>query len=174
MRYINGGLVTSVPMSYEYELLPDRAMSSNLMKNVTRNFYHLFDRMVMVNPDLKEIMDFVRDKVSVNWYRTLRGRVINLMLVRFMVFQMYPQRYNHQSDLILYANYSIIKHYIQRTVKVLIKCYGLPDRYYKLKIPKEKLYTLSKLWANDMFDTSVKMVTHYHKLMAKKSLSTVA
>jgi len=169
-KYINGGLVISIPMSQEYELLPDRYKSSLLLKHRTKKFQYLADRMIMVNPQLKELLSYVRDKVSVRWYKTIRGRILGLVMVRYMVYHMNPQHYSHRLDLVLFANYSIIQNYLQRIVKVLIKNYGLEDKYYGLKIQKQKLYELSKLWANDMFDTSLKMVEHYHKLHPKKNL----
>jgi len=164
MSYINGGQVISIPMAHEYELLPDRIIAAKLVNGKAKNFQYLADRMLMVNPELKEVLSYVRDKVSVNWYKTIRGRIITLMLTRYMMFQMNPQWYAHKMDLVLFANYSIIKNYLQRIIKVLIKNYGLEDKYYKLYIKPKNLHNLSKLWARDMYDTSLKMVEHYHKL----------
>lgn len=164
MSYINGGQVISIPMAHEYELLPDRYKHSLLVKHRIKKFQYLVDRMIMVNPQLDELLSYVRDKVSVNWYKTIKGRIISLMMVRYMMFQMNSQWYANKMDLLLFANYSIIKNYLQRIIKVLIKNYGLEDKYYKLYIKPKNLHNLSKLWAKDMYDTSLKMVEHYHKL----------
>ena len=123
MGCINGGEVTGFTMADEYELLPDRYKSSVLLNGKPKKFQYLADRMIMVNPQLSELLSYVRDKVSVNWYKTIRGKIINLMLTRYMYFHMYPQRYGHRMELILYANYFIIQQYLQRIVKVLIKNY---------------------------------------------------
>ena len=169
MEAFNGGKVISIPMAYEYELLPIRSMRSNLLKHRAKKYYYLVDRLLMVNSELRMILSYVRDKVSVNWYKTIRGAIIGLVLVRYMMFHLNPQWYQFRMDLVFYANYSIIKNYLQRIIKVLIKNYGLEDKYYKLYITPKNLQMLSKLWAKDMYDDSIKMMEHYHKLKSKTS-----
>ena len=167
MSIINGGDVMAISKAREYELLPDRKKAAVLVNGKAKHFQHLVDRMVLVNPDLRVILSYVNNEVSNNWYKTIRGRIITLMLTRCMVFQMNPVHYKYRMELLLYANYSIIKNYLQRIVKVLINSYGLPNKYYKLFIPQNELYKLSQLWADEMYETSLKMVIHYDKLHPK-------
>ena len=164
MRVINGGLVNSFSMRDEYELLPDRDKHRNLIKHRTKKYQYLVDRMLMMNPELSRLMKFIGDRVSKNWVKTIRGRLISLMLVRYMAYNMNPQWSAYRHDLILFGNYSILQNYLHRIVKVLILNYNLPSKLYKLTISKKNLQLLSQLWANDMYDDSVKMLKHYYKL----------
>ncbi len=156
--------MTSISLAEEYELIP-RKISKLLTQHRTKPYLHLLDRMIMVNPDLKEMLEFVKSKVSENWYKTIRGSILGLFMRRYMLCLMNPQQHAHRMDLILFANYSIIKNYLQRTVKVLISEYGLKNRYYRFKIKTNELYKLSELWSEELFEVcSNKMIPHYKKL----------
>ena len=164
MAVINGGLVPSISSARLYEELNyNKTHSKYLTQHRTPKFRYLADRMVMVNPQLKEVLEFVKG-ISEHWYISIKSAIVGRFLRMYMVFQMYPQQFNHQAELLLFANYSIIKNYLQRIIKVLISNYGFEDKYYKLYIPKKKLHSLSKLWAKDTFQTSLYMVKHYEKL----------
>jgi len=167
MEAFNGGKVISIPMAYEYETVT-RYERQLLTQHRRQKFQYLADRLLMVNSQLREVLEFVKVNVSEKWYKVIRTRILTLMMIRYMMFQMNPQWYAYRADLIFYANYSIIKNYLQRTIKVLIKNYGLEDKYYKLYITPKNLKMLSKLWAEDMYDTSLEMVKHFEKLNKKK------
>ncbi len=174
MRYINGGEVASVSSLDEYEFI-SRKNRHLLVQHRSKKFSYLADRMVMVNSDLRDLLSYVRDEVSENWYKTIKGRIIGMLLIRYVIFSLYPQQYGHRGELILYANYSIIKNYLQRIVKVLICNYDYPDKYYRFKIEKNDLYQLSQLFYDRMEPTVTKvMVPHYKRLTEKSELSKEA
>jgi len=159
----------SISMAREYELLPDRGKRHLLLQHRTKKYSHLSDKLVDACPELNEVLTHVRDNVSENWYKTIRGRIIGLLLIRCMVYQMSPKCYP-RGDLLLYSNWSIVKSYIQRTIKILILTpeYALPNKYYKLQIPQQKLYELSQLFYDEFYEDSVKMMHHYEKLQKKQ------
>jgi len=165
---INGGDIMAISKAREYQLLPDKRINRNLIKHRTKQFQHLVDRLLLVCDEMRGVLSYVNSEVSENWYKTIRGTILGMLLVRCMIYQMNPVHYKYRGDLIFYANYSIIKNYLQRIIKVLICNYGLEDKYYKLFVPKQKLYQLSELFYDSMYDDSLKMVIHYHKLHPKE------
>ncbi len=166
MKYINGGLVKPVTMKEQYALLPDRIKAEYIVKNRTKKYWYLADRMVMVNPDLKNMLDYVRTNVSDHWYKTITGRIINLMLYRYMWYKMNPQHFQYRGDLILFANYMIIQNFLQRTAGILKKEYGYEKKFHNFWIKKKDLYKLSVLWYEDMIGEMDMMVKHHNRLKA--------
>ncbi len=168
MAIINGREVIGMTWADEREFI-DEKNRHLLLQHRTKYFYHLVDRLRMVNPDLDTLLCYVKDNVSVNMYKTIRGRIIGLMLIRYTNFLLHPQWYAHKGDLIFFANYFHIQQYLQRMVKVLICNYDYPDRYYGFKIKKHKLLKMSELFAQGMLPTvEKKMLPHYKKLMDRK------
>ena len=166
-RHINGNLVISISVHQMNEDLKyNRTYSKYLTETRTPKFVHLAERLISLSPELTELFAFIKG-ISLNWYKTLRGRIIGDYLRRYMIFQMHSAAYSHRADLLLYANYSIIKSFLQRIVKVLIKNYNFTDKYYSLKIPPKKLYALSQVFADEMEQASLDMVVHFEKLKAK-------
>jgi len=164
MAYINGGQVLGMTLKDEYEFI-SRKDRHKLLQHRSKHYHHLIDRMAMVNPDLREVLSYVRDNVSKKWYSTIKGSLIGLMMIRYMHYFLYPQQYAYRGDLILFANYFLLQQYLFRIVGVLIHEYNLPNRYYGFKIKKDKLYKLSELFYDEMEDVvTEKLVPQYKKL----------
>ena len=158
-------MYSALSIADRYEMFEyDKKRTHLITKLRTKQFYDLFDRLLMYNTELKLIVEWVEANVSARWSKSIRGYVLNLARVSFMNYLMYPQRWNYQSDLVFKYNYIIIQQYLQRTVKVLIENYGLENKHYALKIKTPALNKLSKLFAEKMFDDSIKMLKHYYKL----------
>jgi len=167
MAVINGGLVQGISHSDIYELVPDKMHRRLLINHRNKKFRYFADRMISENKDLQDVLFYVRDNVSENWFKTLRGTLTSFVLLRFMYFQINPQWYQYRMDLVFYASYVYLQKQLQRTAKVLIECYGLEDKFYNFHFTKKQLYYFSELLADKMFDTSKDMVKHLDKLQSK-------
>ena len=159
----NGGEVFGMTTTEDRKSYP-KEIRHKLLQHRSKHFHFLVDRLTIINSDLREVLRYVRDNVSERWYKSIKGRISGLMLIRYMEYLMYPQQYAYRGDLIFYANYSIVKSYLQRLAKVLILNYELPNRYYGFKVPTEDLYRQSILWTDEMLPTAEKMVKHLHSL----------
>ena len=168
MAVINGGEVIGISHADIYELVPNKSHRKLLINHRNKKFRYFADRMISENKDLQEVLFYVRDNVSENWFKTLRGTLTSFALIRYMYFQRNPQWYNHRMDLVFYASYVYLQKQLQRTAKVLIMNYGLEDRFYNFHFTKKKLYYFSELLAEKMYDTSLDMVKHLEKLNKKK------
>ncbi len=167
MAVINGGLVLGLSVAEEVELV-SRKNRHLLLQHRAKHFYYLFDRLVMSCSDIQMLTEYVKDKVSDHWYRNIRGRVVGMVLIRYMNYLLNPQWYAYRGDLIFYANWVIIQQYLQRVTKVLILDYGFENKHYAFKIKKDRLFRLSGMFYDDMHDTAKKMVEHYRKLERKR------
>ncbi|CAI6151285.1 MAG: hypothetical protein SPLUMA2_SPLUMAMAG2_00113 [uncultured Sulfurimonas sp.] len=162
----NGGLVVGMTTTEDRKTYPQE-IRHKLLNHRAKNYHYLVDRLMIVNSDLREVLEYVRSNVSENWYKTIKGRIVGLMLVRCMDYELYPAKSSHRGDLIFYANYAIIQSYLFRLVKVLILHYDFPHRYYAFKVPSDELYKQSVLWFDSMYEDSIKMVKHYKRLISK-------
>lgn len=164
MAYINGGQVLGMTLKDEYAFI-SRRNRHLLLENRSKHYHYLIDRMVMVCPDLRELLSYVRDNISTKWYSTIRGSLVGLMLIRYTHYFLYPQQYSHRGDLILFANYFLLQQYLFRIAGVLVNEYNFPNKYYGFKIKKDKLYKLSELFYDELQSVvTEKLVPHYKKL----------
>ena len=160
---INGGEVIGMTYADERQFL-SRYERFLLTHHHTRHFYHLFDAMVRVNPNLQKMLDFIHKNISERWAKNIRGRVINDLMVRYLYFSLHPQQFAFKGFLVLYANYFYIQQYLQRLACVLVNEYGFEDKHHNFTIKKNNLLKLSKLWANEMLPyVEDKIVPKYKK-----------
>ncbi len=135
-----------------------------LFQHHSKDYYYLVDRMVMVSPELKVVMDSVGG-VSKRWLKSVKGRIVGMMLRRYMMYLDNGNWYGNHGNYFFSANYSIIKSYLQRVIKVLINNYGLHNKYYKLQIPKSKLIKLSELFYTGMIPLCERLLPRYRKMI---------
>jgi len=144
--------------------------SKLLFQHKSKNYYHLFDRLQMVCPELVELVGLIK-KVSTGWFIRFKGRVITFMLKAFITFAVNPQHYSHYADYLFAANYTKLRFYFQRLIKVLILKHGLYPKKYKFELKKKDLFYMSKLFAHSMLDDMVELVPRYKMLIAKQNTS---
>ena len=140
----------------EMRIYIDKYKSKLMFQHHTKNYYHLVDKLAMLNSEIRDILDAVK-RVSTHWYKVVKGSLINIMLRRYMVYVMNPQHYGYYGDYIFAANYCQLKMYLQKIAKVLICNYNFEDKYYKVQINKMKLFKLSELWANNMIPLCMRL-----------------
>jgi len=167
MAIINDGVV-GISHGDIYELIPNKAHRHLLLNHRNKKFSNFADRMISENKEIREVLFYVRDNVSANWFRTLRGTLTSFILLRYMYYLLNPQWYQHRMDLVFFASYVYLQKQLQRTAKVLIENYGLEDKFYNFRFTKKKLYYFSELLAEEMFEDATKMVTHLKKLQLLK------
>ena len=168
-------MYNGLTLADRYELFEyDKKRTHLITKLRVKEFYVLFDRLLMYNPDLKFILRYVEDEVSLRWMKSIRGYVLNLARVSYMHYLMMPQQYNYQGNLVFKYNYIIIQQYLQRTVSVLIHNYNLPNKHYAFSIKTIHLNRLSNLFADKLYIDSCKMVKHYYKLYPTTTPTTHA
>jgi len=165
---INGGLVQAFDTREENALIGyDRYFRVRLVQHHTKKFYHLFDAMVRYCPELQELTEWLH-KHHERLYKYIRGRIIGLMLIRYLAYLLQPQAYAHRGDLIFFANYKHLQQFLFRMVKMLRMNYNLEapfDRCWSFKIQQKNLYKLSQMWAEDMLPlVEEKLVPKYKKL----------
>ena len=171
MSINNGGEVIGMTYHDERQFL-SRYNRFILTHHHTKRFYHLFDAMLRVNPELREMVVFVRKNVSENWWKNIRGRVINDLMVRYLYYSLHPQQYAFKGYLVLYANYFYIQQYLQRIVRVLIENYNYESKFYNFAIKTESLLRLSNLWGDEMIPFAKdKLVSDYNRLMSRLAKS---
>ncbi len=139
-----------------------------LFQHNIKKYYYLYDRLLMVSPDLKVLNGYI-EKVSPSWQKRLRGRVLTHFLKAFVVFSANPQHYGGYGDYIMASNYGRLIEYLKRLVKMMIKVYGIPsNKYYGFGIKKDELYYLSGVFASRMIPDTMKLVPKYESLMSKQ------
>ena len=141
-----------------------------LFQHKSKNYYYLFDRLTTECPELKQLSDWIKD-VSPSWYVRFKGRTITFMLKAFITFAANPQHYGHYADYLFAANYTKLRHYFQKIIKVMLNLYDIPNRKYKFEIPKDRLFYISKVFATAMLDDCVELIPKYKMLIAKQSKS---
>lgn len=165
MGVINGRLVPG--FSSDYELIPNRYHRHLLVQHRIKKYWYLFDRLLMVNPDLQVLMKEIKS-VSEGWAKAVKGRVVGKLLILFMEFSMYPQQYSHRADLMFYASYIFFKKYFQTLHTVLTKRCGKQLDNMTFLVPKKKLLHLSELYADELMDEANEMKQHYQRLLDNK------
>jgi len=135
-----------------------------LFQHHSKDYYYLVDRIVMVSPEWKVVFDAIGG-VSKRWLKSVKGRIVGIMLRRYMMYLDNPQWYGNYGDYFFASTYSIIKSYLQRVIKVLINNYGLHNKYYKLQIPKHKLIKLSELFYTGMIPLCERLLPRYRKMI---------
>ncbi len=138
-----------------------------LLQHRVKKYRYLFDRLLMVCPDLVELVGYIK-KVSKSWFERFRGRTITFIMRVLVVYAATPQRYHYSGDYIMASNYTKLRFYFQRIIKVMRNLYNIPKRKYKFEIKKQNLFYISKLFANDMIDECIRLVPRYEMLLAKQ------
>ena len=142
-----------------------------LLQHRVKKHGYLFERLLMVCPDLVELVGFI-GKVSQSWLARFKGRVITFIMRVLVVYAATPNRYGNFGDYIMSANYTKLRFYFQRLIKMMKKLYNIPDRKYKFEIKKQNLFYISKLFASKMLDECVELVPRYKMLMTKQNSSS--
>ncbi len=140
-----------------------------LFQHKTKQFYHLYDRLLMVSPALKFISDYIKN-ISHSWYVSFRGKILNLILKRFLLFVDNKQQFGYFGDYVLSANYSQVTYYVDNIIGVLKHNYGLEDKYYHTKIDKKDLHYLSKVFAGEMIPLCLELLPKYRRLTSTRDL----
>ena len=171
MSVINGRLVmglntTTVNKMFGY----DRYKRHLLLQHRSKHYVHLVDKLERINPEFRELLEFIRDNVSVSWYKAVRGRVTGFILIMYLDYHLFPQQYSHRGDLIYYANAFYIQQYLQRIAKLLRISYNYPSKNYQFKIQKHKLLKFSEYCYDETQEiVTRKMIPHYQRLMKEES-----
>ena len=162
MAVYNGGTITSIPSYYRYMTRYQRQL---LLKHRAKHFHHIADMIIRSTPELPEMLEFVKNEVSENWYKTIRGHLVWEVMVRYVIFCLNPQHYAHRGDLIFYANYVHLQQYLQRIVSVLINEYNYPHKYHPFKINGDRLYKMSCIFADELIPYTQKvLLPHWEKI----------
>ena len=135
-----------------------------LFQHHIKNYYHLYDRLMMYSPDLKELDSMIK-KISPSWQKRLRGRVLTHFLKAFQVFSATPQSFGYFGDYIMACNYGKLRAYFKKLIKMMIKVYGIPNRYYHFNIERKDLYYISNIFASQMLPLTNKLVPKHLKLL---------
>jgi len=135
-----------------------------LFQHHIQNYYHLYDRLMMINPDLKELDGMIK-KISPSWQKRLRGRVLTHFLKALVVYSTNPQHYGFHGDYIMAANYGTLRAYFKKLIKMMIKVYGITDRYYHFMIQRKDLFYMSKVFASQMIPFTLELVPKHLRLL---------
>ncbi len=170
MAYINGGLVYPITFSMESDYV-EKYHRYLLVQHRSRQFYYLMDRLLLICPDLQALFDHFRAIGNERMIKYVKGRITRAMLIRYMIFLMYPQQFAHRGDLLFYANWVVLQGFLQRFTRVSIECYGLPNKFYGFKLDKHKLFKTSGQWYDAMEPVArLKMIPHFHRLMERERI----
>ena len=150
----------------EMNSLMSRKTSKLLFQHHTHKYYYLVDLLVSKCPDLKLLFNTVKE-ISSNWYKNIYGSIINMMLRRYMVYLDNPQWFGSYADTIFATNYSQVKAYLQRIVKVLNTYYSARLGYMKFNVKRKDLLVLSERWINGALPLVTKLQSKYYKLEGK-------
>ena len=163
----NGGNVTGLDWSSERNFLT-RHQRHLLLQHRSKKYHHLVDRLILHCNELQELFNIIRANSGSHAVKTLRGRIVGMMMIRYLDYFLYPQRYNYQGELIFYANYVFIQQHLF-TVVGKLKHLGHIDksRYFKFRIKTESLYKLSNLFYEALQAIVQKeMLSHYKRLLS--------
>ncbi len=165
-----------VPNSNGYTLFHTDVSDMNtytaklLFQHKSKDYYYLFDRLMTEIPELKQLVDLIKG-ISPSWFMRFKGRTITFMLKAFITFAANPQQYGHYADYLFAANYTKLRFYFQKIIKVFIKRYGLYPKKYKFELSRDRLFYMSRVFAHAMLDDCVAMVPRYKLLISKQSNS---
>ena len=132
-----------------------------------KDYYFLVDRLCVLNDDVRVVLKGIED-VSKHWWTNVMSSLVQMIVRRYMTFLLNPQHYGGYGNYIFAANYTQLKNYLERIIKVLIKNYNFENRLYKLNIKRPKLIKLSELWTINLLPEAEKLLPHYHRKMKTK------
>jgi len=139
-----------------------------LLQHRVKKYGYLFDRLMAYSADLRSLVGYIKE-VSMSWFKRFKGRVITFIMRILVVYAATPQRFGYQGNYVMAANYTQLRFYFQRLIKVFVLKYGLPRRKYKFEIKKKDLFYISSVFAGKMLDECVELVPRYEMLMAKQT-----
>ena len=166
----NGRIVVPIALSAEQDYFTkyERFL---LVQNRIGKFHYLVDRIMLVCPDLTAILNHFREIGNERVVKYLKGRIVGILLIRYMLYLENPQHQGHRMDLVLNANWIVIVGMLRGWAGMAIKCYGLPNKFYSFKIKAPALNRLSLHFVDEFYEVAKKMVVHHAKLKAKATPS---
>ena len=147
----------------EMNSLMSRKTSKLLFQHHTRNYYHLVDLLASKCKEIQHLLETV-GSISKNWLKNIYGSIINMMLRRYMIFTSNPQWFGSYADTIFATNYSQVKAYLQRIVKVLNLNYCANLGYMRFKLKRQDLLGISSRWTNEVLPLTMKQLDKYKRL----------
>ncbi len=150
----------------EMNSLMSRKTSKLLFQHHTSKFYHLVDLLASKCKEIQHLLETV-GSISSNWYKNIYGSIINMMLRRYMVFISNPQWFGSYADTIFATNYSQVKAYLQRIVKVLNLHYNANLGYMRFRLKRRDLLSVSTRWTNEVLPLTMKLLEKYKRLNSK-------
>ena len=165
MGYINGGLVIGMSWHEERAFI-SRKNRHLLLQHRAKKYHYLVDWLIPHCSELQELLDVIRLNGSEHGVKGVKGRIIGFMMIRYIDYFLYPQRYAHKGDLIFYANYFLIQQHLFAVVGKLKHLGQIPkDKYFKFRVKTDTLYKLSQLFYDELQEVvTKKLVPHYKKL----------
>jgi len=124
--------------------------------------YDLVDRWRMNSGELDSFLSAL-EAFSPNWYRNVRGKLINLTIKRLVIVLRHPMRYNYQAEYIFASSFSYLRVMLTQNMWQLQKYLPKEQQVkpYSFKISKAKLIMLSKLFADALMDDAIKIKKKY-------------
>ncbi len=167
MAYLNGGLQVGISLAGEQDYFPSKYHRYLLVQKDVKSLYYLMDGLLTVCDHLDELLRHLNRTGGERLAKTVVGRIMRAMAIRYTIFSLYPQQFGYRGDLIFLSNWCVMQEYLQRVTKVAIINYGYSDhQFYNYKIPKAKLYKLSQRWYDAMMPVvQSKIIPHHHDLL---------
>ena len=81
-----------------------------------------------------------------------------------MVFISNPHWFGSYADTIFASNYSQVKAYLQRIVKVLNLNYNTNLGYMRFKLKRKDLLSVSLRWTNEVLPLTMRLLDKYKRL----------
>ena len=106
MAVKNGGLVVPVLLSEEKQYF-SKYTRHLLVNNKRADVDHYVDRIVLVCPDFAFLLEHFRGLGMDRVVTYIRGRVRNIILLRYMLYLENPQHFSHRPDLIFSAHWIV-------------------------------------------------------------------
>jgi hypothetical protein len=144
-------------------LVPPK-ISERLFHNFSCRYRYLMDELIDELPELQEIVKHI-EGISKSWVVKFKGRLLNRLLRMTLLYCDNPQQYGYSSEYIFASSYVYIRHYIRQVVKYLIIRFNLPNKHYRLWLPKQKLMKLSKHYSDVLIPFCISRLPKYHKLL---------
>jgi len=165
----NGGMVLGMTWSEEREFI-SKTNRHKLLQHRSKHYHYLVDRIAMVCSELEELIDVIKINSKEHAVKTLKGRLIGFLLIRYLAYFLNPQQYSYRGDLIFHASYFLIQQHLFAVVGKLKHLGHIPkDRYFKFRIKTDDLYKLSVLFYDVLEDViQKKILPHYLRLNQHK------
>ena len=137
-----------------------------LLQHRAKKYHYLVDRLMLHCCELQELFNIIRANSGSHAVKTLRGRIVGLMMIRYLDYFLYPQRYNYQGEMILYVNYIFIQQHLFGVVGKLKHLKHIDkNKYFKFRIKTEPLYKLSNYFYDELQSmVQNELVPHYERL----------